>query len=131
VLAQLDQLLQAVAAGFVLFRADGAAGDQILGIGLAALAAALGRLQIGQDFAFAVHRIVETVGIVVGILGGAARAAAARGRTRAAHQVGQLVFGLLGASLRHLFRLVGAGSSLGRLLGGRLGSGLGDLHRRL
>ncbi|KAG1273536.1 hypothetical protein G6F55_014695 [Rhizopus delemar] len=61
VLAQLDQLLQAVAARFVFFRGHGAAGDQILGIRLAALATALGRLQIGQDFAFAVHRVVETV----------------------------------------------------------------------
>ncbi|MNK14497.1 hypothetical protein D3C87_326200 [compost metagenome] len=131
VLAQLDQLLQAVAAGFVFFGRHGAAGNQILGIGLAALAAALGRLQIGQDFAFTVHRIVETIGIVVGILGGAARAAAARHGTRAADQVGKLVFGLLGARLRHLFRLVSRGSRLRGLFGSRLGCGLGDLHRRL
>ncbi|MDT4843188.1 hypothetical protein FQZ97_771110 [compost metagenome] len=131
VLAQLDQLLQAVAAGFVFFRAHRAASDQVLGIGLAALAATLRRLQVGQDFAFAVHRIVEAIGIIVGVLRGTARATAARRRTRAADQVGQLVFGLLGASLRYLFRLISAGSSLGSLLGGRLGSGLGDLHRRL
>ncbi|MNQ86355.1 hypothetical protein D3C85_1015470 [compost metagenome] len=134
VLAQLDQLLQAVAACFVFFRRDGATGDQILGIGLAALATTLGRLQIGQDFAFAVHRIVETVGIIVGVLGGTARAAAARHRARtrgaATHQVGELVLSLLGASLRHFFGLVSR-SRLGRLLGNRLGSRLGDLHRRL
>ncbi len=131
VLAQLDQLLQAIAARFVFFRRDGATGDQVLGIGLAALAAALGRLQIGQDFAFAVHRIVETVGVVVGVLGGAARTAAARRGTRAADQIGQFVFGFLGAGLRHLFGLVRGNCRFGRLFGGRLGGGLGDLHRRL
>lgn len=77
VLAQLDELLEAVAARFIFLGRDGAAGDQVLGIGLAALAATLGRLQVRQDFAFAVHGVVETVGIVVGILGRAARAAAA------------------------------------------------------
>ena len=131
VLAQLDELLEAVAARFIFLGRDGAAGDQVLGIGLAALAATLGRLQVRQDFAFAVHGVVETVGIVVGILGRAARAAAAGGRARAADQVGELVLGLLGAGLGHLLGLVRRRRLGGRLLGGRLRGRLGDLHRRL
>src|SRR5690606_7717990 len=96
----------------------------------------LGRLQVGQHFAFAVHGIVESVAIVVGVLRGTAGAAAAGRRTRGADQVGQLVLGLLGARLGGLGRLVGGGRLGrdrlgGRLLGGRLGSGLGDLHRSL
>src|SRR5690606_15853225 len=119
VFAELDELLEAVAAGFVLFGRNGAARDQVLGIGLAPLAAALGRLEIGQHFAFAVHRIVEGVVVVVGVLGRAARTAPA-GRTRTtADQVGQLVLGLLGACGLDLFRLVGGRGRLRCLLGGR------------
>src|SRR5690606_23079878 len=86
VLAQLDELLEPVATGFVFFGRVGTPRDQVLGVGLAALAAALGRLQVGQHFAFAIHRIVERIGVIVGVLGGTARATAA-GRTGAADQV--------------------------------------------
>src|SRR5690606_2501300 len=135
VFAELDELLEAVAAGFVLFGRNGAARDQVLGIGLAPLAAALGRLEIGQHFAFAVHRIVEGVVVVVGVLGRAARPAPA-GRTRTtADQVGQLVLGLLGACGLDLFRLVGGRGRLRCLLGGRFRGRfcrrLRDLHCRL
>src|SRR5690606_25634526 len=67
VFAELDKLLEAVAPGFVLFGRNGAARDQVVGVGLAPLAAMLGRLEIGQHFAFAVHGIVEGVVVVIGV----------------------------------------------------------------
>ena len=118
ILAQLDQELEAIAARFVFFRRNGATGDQVLGIAFATLAA-LGRLEVGQDFAFALDAcgIVEIGVIAIGVLRGTPGATAcADQRTGLGLGLGRLGFGGCGGDdlFRRLFGILGflCGSSL-------------------
>ena len=98
VLAQLDQLLEAVAAGFVFLGGHRTAGDQVLGIGLAALAAALGRLQVGRTSPSpSIGSSKPSESLLAFLAGRPGRRPLGPGAR--CHQVGQLVLGLLGAGL--------------------------------
>src|SRR5690606_15941625 len=120
ILAELDEHLEAVTAGFLLFRRELAACRDVF-LALGTLAAPLGkRLEFRDHFAFIAVVIHEIIVIGIGILGGTARAAA-RGLAGARRGRGGTGACLLGSSLLRRRFLCGSLLRSGFLGGGLLG----------